>query len=259
MKLPDAFFGLGRFNVEAYFRVPQKLVVYQNSTVFEIQVGGKAAKLWNPHPRFREDDKLIRIFGINRVALCKGNEAFFLFRGKDDFFFTVIIQHRVQRKPERIFADVIIIHRCVENCQQRTLIIFNGLVAVAFLAHSDCPGFCIRWFYILNALRTERVIAQQLQKVFTALFRTALDVLFQRGVLDIELAHRYFFADGVDPVVYIPADFLFFFPQGFIIPLASRGLIGGHQFPGIDKLGLPVCVCVLICVSPVFSLALSGS
>ena len=45
VKLPDAFFGLGRFNVEAYFRVPQKLVVYQNSTVFEIQVGGKAAKL----------------------------------------------------------------------------------------------------------------------------------------------------------------------------------------------------------------------
>ena len=44
-----------------------------------------------------------------------------------------------------------------------------------------------------------------------------------------------------------------------ISPLARRRFVCGHQFPGIDKLGLPVCVRVLKCVSPVFSLALSGS
>ena len=113
--------------------------------------------------------------------------------------------------------------------------------------------------FTFNALGTEGIVTQQLQKVFSGLFGAVLDILFQCGVLGVELAYRYLFANGVDPVVYIPADFLFFLPQGFIIPLARRRFVCGHQFPGIDKLGLPVCVRVLKCVSPVFSLALSGS
>ena len=44
VELPDAAFGFRRFNIEAYFSVPQKLVVYQDGTVFEIQMGGETAK-----------------------------------------------------------------------------------------------------------------------------------------------------------------------------------------------------------------------
>ena len=61
MKLPTPSLVFRRFNIEAYFSVPQKLVVYQDGTVFEIQEVVKPQSSETAQSCLREDDKLIRI------------------------------------------------------------------------------------------------------------------------------------------------------------------------------------------------------
>ena len=90
-------------------------------------------------------------------------------------------------------------------------------------------------------------------------FSTPLHIHSLTVLLGVKLADGHFFAYGVDTVRNIPVDLLFLFPEGNIVPLTCRGLVRGYQLPGIDELGLAGAVRVLICVSPVFSLALSCS
>ena len=108
--------------------------------------------------------------------------------------------------------------------------VFYGLVAVPFSLMRMAQALASDGFTSSMLWEPRGSSPSSFRKFFRAFSVAVLDILFQCGVLGVELAYRYLFANGVDPVVYIPADFLFFLPQGFIIRLPAGVLSVGTSF-----------------------------
>ena len=256
---PIAALGLGRFDVVAVLAVPQKLVVYPDQPVLKVKVRSQPAELGNAQSGSQQDDKLIGVLLIYRVILRKVDQAYLLFRRQHGFLAPVVLQNFVQGKAERIFANTIVLNGDEECGPERTLVVADGLEAKALFPHADGPLLCVGGLHRVDAFPAERVAPQEAHQVLPLFLGAPLHIHSLTVLLGVELADGHFFTHSVDAVRNIPVDPLFFLPQGNVVPLASRGLVRGYQLPGIDELGLAGAVRVLICVSPVFSLALSSS
>ena len=90
--LPRALFGLGLVHIVAELAVPQELVVHIDPAVLKIQLHRQAAQLGDAETGPQQDDDLIAILPVDRVAAGEGQEAVLLFLGQRDFFLRVILQ-----------------------------------------------------------------------------------------------------------------------------------------------------------------------
>ena len=234
-------------------------MVYLDQPVLEVKVRGQPAELGNAKPGSQQDDKLISVLLIYRVILCEVDQAYLLFRRQHGFLAPVVIQDFVQGKAERVLANTIVLDGDEERSPEGTLVVADGLEAKALFPHADGPLLGVGGLHRVDAFPAERVIPQEAHQVLPLFLGAPLHIRPLTVLLGVELADGHFFAHGVDAVRNIPVDLFFLLPQGNIVPLASRGLVRGYQLPGIDELGLAGAVRVLICVSPVFSLALSSS
>lgn len=257
--LPHAVLGLGRIHIVAELAVPQKLVVHIDPAVLKIQIYRQTAQLGDVEAGPQQDDDLIAILLVDRVAAGEGQEAVLLFLGQRDFFLRVILQDRVHSEVERVFSDAVVLNRRVKGRFQRPLPVVDGLVGIALLAHSDGPFLGVREFHRVNASGAQGVAFQNGHQVFPALLGAPLDILPMAVLPGIKLADRHLLADGVDSIVQVSQDLLDLLTERDVIPLARGGLVGGDQFPGIHELSLSAGVRVLVSASSVFSLALSSS
>ena len=257
--LPHAILGLGRVHIVAEFAVPQKLVVHIDPAVLKIQLHRQAAQLGDAETGPQQDDDLIAILPVDRVAAGEGQEAVLLFLGQRDFFLRVILQDRVHSEVERVFSDAVILNRRVKGRFQRPFPVVDGLVGIALLAHPDGPFLGVRELYRVNASGAQGVAFQNGHQVFPTLLSAPLDILPMAVLPGIKLADRHLLADGVDPIIQVSQDLLDLLTERDVIPLARGGLVGGDQFPGIHELSFTAGVRVLVSVSSVFSLALSSS
>ena len=257
--LPHAVLGLGRVHIVAELTVPQELVVHMDAAVFKIQIQRQAAQLGDAEAGPQQDDDLIAILPVDRVAAGEGQEAVLLFLGQRGFFLRVILQDIGYGEVERVFADAVILDCRVEGRLQRPFPVADGLVGVAFLAHPDGPFLGVRQLHAVNAPGPQGVLFQNGHQVFPALLGAPLDIFPMAVLSGVKLADRHLLADGVDPIVNVTQDLLDLLTERDVIPLARGGLVGGDQFPGIHELSLSAGVRVLVGVSSVFSLALSSS
>ena len=256
--LPRTLFGLGLVHIVAELAVPQELVIHMDAAVFKIQVRCQSAQLGNAEAGPQQNDDLITILPVDRVAAGEGQEAVLLLLGQRGFFLRVILQDIGYGEVERVFADAVILNRRVEGRLQRPFPVADGLVGVALLAHPDGPFLGVRQLHAVNAPGPQGVLFQNGHQVFPALLGAPLDILPMAVLPGVKLADRHLLADGVDPIVNVPQDLLHLLTERDIIPLARGGLVGGHQFPGIHELSFTAGVRVLVSVSSVFSLALSS-
>ena len=257
--LPRTLFGLGLVHIVAELAVPQELVIHMDAAVFKIQVRCQSAQLGNAEAGPQQNDDLITILPVDRIAAGEGQEAVLLILGQRGFFLRVILQDIGYGEVERVFADAVILDRRVEGGLQRPFPVADGLVGVALLAHPDGPFLGVRQLHTVNAPGTQGGLFQNGHQVFPALFGAPLDILPMAVLTGIKLADRHLLADGVDPIVQVSQDLLDLLTERDVIPLARGGLVGGDQFPGIHELSLSAGVRVLVSVSSVFSLALSSS
>lgn len=257
--LPRTLFGLGLVHIVAELTVPQELVVHMDAAVFKIQVRCQSAQLGNAEAGPQQNDDLIAILPVDRVAAGEGQEAVLLLLSQRDFFLRVILQDRVHSKVERVFPDAVILNRRVKGRFQRPFPVADGLVGIALLAHPNGPFLGVRELHRVNASGAQGVAFQNGHQVFPALLGAPLDILPMAVLPGIKLADRHLLADGVDPIVQVSQDLLDLLTERDVIPLARGGLVGGDQFPGIHELSLSAGVRVLVSVSSVFSLALSSS
>lgn len=255
---PHAVLGLGCVHIVAELAVPQKLVVHIDLAVLKVQIDRQAAQLGDTEAGPQQDDDLIAILLVDRIAAGEGQEAVLLLLGQCDLLLRVILQHRVHGEVERVLADAVILDCRIEGSLQRPFPVADGLVAVPLLAHSDGPLLGVRQLHGVNAPGPQGIVFQNGHQVFPALLGAPLDVLPMADLLCVELADRHLLADGVDAVVQVPQDLLHLLAERNIVPLAGWGLISGDQFPGIHELRLAAGVRVLVSVSSVFSLALSS-
>lgn len=256
--LPHTLFGLGFVHIVAELAVPQELMVHMDAAVFKIQVRCQAAQLGNTETGPQQDDDLITILPVDRVAAGEGQEAVLLLLGQRGFFLRVILQDIGDGKVERVFADAVILDRCVEGGLQRPFPVADGLVGVPLLTHPDGPFLGIRQLHTVNAPGTQGVLFQSGHQVFPALLGAPLDILPMAVLPGVKLADRHLLTDGVDPIVQVPQDLLDLLTERDVIPLARGGLVSGNKFPGIHELSFTAGVRVLVSVSSVFSLALSS-
>ena len=256
--LPHAVLGLGRVHIVAELAVPQKLVVHIDPAVLKIQIHRQAAQLGDAEAGPQQDDDLIAILPVDRVAAGEGQEAVLLFLGQRGFFLRVILQDIGYGEVERVFADAVILNRRVEGRLQRPFPVADGLVSVALLAHPDGPFLGVRQLHAVNAPGPQGVLFQNGHQVFPALLGAPLDILPMAVLPGVKLADRHLLADGVDPIVQVSQDLLDLLTERDIIPLARGGIVGGNKFPSIHELSFSAGVRVLVSVSSVFSLALSS-
>ena len=229
-----------------------------DAAVFKIQVRCQAAQLGDAEAGPQQDDDLIAILPVDRVAAGEGQEEVLLFLGQRDFFLRVILQDRVHSEVERVFSDAVILNRRVKSRFQRPLPVIDGLVGVALFTHPDGPFLGIRQLHTVNAPGTQGVLFQSGHQVFPTLLGTPLDILPMAVLPGVKLADRHLLADGVDPIVQVSQDLLDLLTERDIIPLARGGIVGGNKFPSIHELSFSAGVRVLVSVSSVFSLALSS-
>ena len=80
--LPHTLFGLGFVHIVAELAVPQELMVHMDAAVFKIQVRCQSAQLGNAEAGPQQNDDLITILPVDRVAAGEGQEAVLLLLGQ---------------------------------------------------------------------------------------------------------------------------------------------------------------------------------
>ena len=80
--LPYTLFGLGFVHIVAELAVPQELMVHMDAAIFKIQVRCQAAQLGNTETGPQQDDDLITILPVDRVAAGEGQKAVLLLLGQ---------------------------------------------------------------------------------------------------------------------------------------------------------------------------------
>lgn len=122
-----------------------------DEAVLKIQINRQAAQLGDAEAGPQQDDDLIAILPVDRVAASEGQETVLLFLGQCGFFLRVILQDRVHSEVERVFPDSVILNRRVKGRFQRPFPVVDGLVGIALLAHPDGPFLGVRELHRVNA------------------------------------------------------------------------------------------------------------
>ena len=86
-----------------------------DAAVFKIQVRCQSAQLGNAEAGPQQNDDLITILPVDRIASGKSKKAVLLLLGPCDLFLRVILQDGIHGKVKRVLSDTVILYRTVET------------------------------------------------------------------------------------------------------------------------------------------------